>query len=304
MNALLHDNLAGIRQIKTFVREREEHARFNATSRQLAEATLVVMKAWALYSPAMDFLAALGLVIVAGFGATAVLHGRMDIGQYVQFLMLVPFLYDPIGRLHQLNQLFQAGRAAGERVFEIMDEKAEPGAQGDQEHDGQPVLGEVEFRNVSFSYDADVPVLRGIRLHAHPGDTVALVGQTGAGKSTLVNLLTRFYEYGEGEILIDGRPLRDLPRDVLRTAVGMVTQESFLFNGSIRENLRLGEDGCDRRGDDGGAGGGECGGVCGGDAERARQRRGGAGHQAERGGEAAGLHRPGLAEGSANPGTG
>jgi ABC-type multidrug transport system fused ATPase/permease subunit len=157
--------------------------------------------------------------------------------------MLVQFLYNPLGRLHQLNQLFQAGRAAGERVFEIMDEEPEPGEAGDDDLAGEPVLGEVEFRNVSFSYDAAVPVLRGIRLHAQPGETVALVGQTGAGKSTLVNLLTRFYEYDTGEILIDGRSLRDFSKNVLRNAVGMVTQESFLFNGTIRENLRLGKPG-------------------------------------------------------------
>jgi ABC-type multidrug transport system fused ATPase/permease subunit len=241
MNALLHDNLAGIRQIKTFVREREEHTRFNAVSDQLRVATLVVMKAWALYNPSMAFLAAVGSVLVAGFGANEVLHGRLNLGQYTEFLMLVSFLYDPIGRLHQLNQLFQAGRAAGERVFEIMDERPEPGESGENEPEGAPVLGEVEFRNVSFSYDEALPVLRGIRLHAHPGDTVALVGQTGAGKSTLVNLLTRFYEYDSGKILLDGRELRDLPKNALRKAVGMVTQESFLFNGTIRENLRLGK---------------------------------------------------------------
>jgi ATP-binding cassette subfamily B protein len=229
MNALLHDNLAGIRQIKTFVREGEEHGRFNAASRQMAEATLVVMKAWALYSPTMDFL------------ANAVLHGRIDVGHYVQFLMLVPFLYDPIGKLHQLNQLFQAGRAAGERVFEIMDETPEAGDVGREEPDLGPVLGEVEFRNVGFAYDESLPVLKGIRLHALPGETVALVGQTGAGKSTLVNLLTRFYEYDTGEILVDGHPLREMPKNGLRRAVGMVTQESFLFNGSIRDNLRLGK---------------------------------------------------------------
>jgi ATP-binding cassette subfamily B protein len=241
MNALLHDNLAGIRQIKTFVREREEHGHFNETSRKMAEATLVVMRAWAMYSPAMDLLAALGLVLVAGFGANAVLQGRLDVGHYVQFLMLAPFLYDPIGRLHQLNQLFQSGRAAGERVFEIMDEEREPGDVGVIDTEPAAVLGEVEFRNISFAYDEALPVLKGIRLHAQPGDTVALVGQTGAGKSTLVNLLTRFYEYDDGEILVDGRPLREISKDALRRAVGMVTQESFLFNGSIRENLRLGK---------------------------------------------------------------
>ena len=241
MNALLHDNLAGIRQIKTFVREREEHAHFNAVSDQLRKATLVVMKVWALYQPSMGFFAAAGSILVAGFGASAVLHGRLDMGHYVQFLLQVPFLYDPIGRLHQLNQLFQAGRAAGERVFEIMDEQPEPGRAASEGVEDEPVLGEVEFRNVSFAYDASLPVLRTIRLHAQPGETVALVGQTGAGKSTLVNLLTRFYEYDTGEILVDGRELRDMPKDVLRRAVGMVTQESFLFNGTIRENLRLGK---------------------------------------------------------------
>ena len=113
MNALLHDNLAGIRQIKTFVREREEHARFNAVSDQLREATLVVMRTWALYTPSMGFLAAAGVVLVAGFGASTALHGQMDVRHYVWFLTTVPFLYEPIGKLHQLNQLFQAGRAAG-----------------------------------------------------------------------------------------------------------------------------------------------------------------------------------------------
>jgi ABC-type multidrug transport system fused ATPase/permease subunit len=124
-----------------------------------------------------------------------------------------------------------------------MDEKPEPGEAEVDGFEDDPILGEVEFRNVSFSYDEAIPVLRGIRIHAQPGETIALVGQTGAGKSTLVNLLTRFYEYDEGEILVDGRPLRDLPRNVLRKAVGMVTQESFLFNGTIRENLRLGKPG-------------------------------------------------------------
>ncbi len=218
---------------------------------QLGQATLVVMKAWALYSPAMDFLAAAGLVLVAGFGAKAVLGGRLDMGHYVQFLLQVPFMYDPIGRLHQLNQLFQAGRAAGERVFEIMDEQPEPGDATAGEPDAAPVLGEVEFRNVSFSYDEALPVLRGIRLHAQPGETVALVGQTGAGKSTLVNLLTRFYEYDTGEILIDGRPLREMPKDALRKAVGHGDAGEFSIQRDDPRESAPGETGRDRRGDAG-----------------------------------------------------
>ena len=128
MNALLHDNLAGVRQIKSFVREREEHARFNRVSDQLRHATLVVMRVWAIYSPSMSMFEAIGALLVLGFGGHAVLTGTMQIGDLVAFLMLTAFLYDPISRLHQLNQLVQAGRAAGERVFEILDEPVEPGS--------------------------------------------------------------------------------------------------------------------------------------------------------------------------------
>jgi ABC-type multidrug transport system fused ATPase/permease subunit len=239
MNALLHDNLAGIRQIKTYVREREEHNRFNGASDALREATLTIMRVWAIYNPSMSFLGACGAVIVVGFGGRAVLRGEMSVGDLVAFLWLVGALYDPIGKLHSLNQLFQAGRAAGERVFEILDTPAEPGR---VEHDEKvDVAGEVVFQDISFAYSEELPVLHHINLHAQPGETIALVGHTGAGKSTLVHLLTRFYEFDSGDILIDGKPLRDYSKSALRSAVGMVTQESFLFNGSIRDNLRLGK---------------------------------------------------------------
>jgi ABC-type multidrug transport system fused ATPase/permease subunit len=239
MNALLHDNLAGIRQIKTYVREREEHARFNTVSNQLREATLVVMRAWAIYSPSMAFFAACGSVLAVGFGGKAVLEGRMSIGDLAGFLLLAGFLYEPISRLHSLNQMIQSGRAAGERIFEILDTPAEPDEAAARDEPA-PLAGDVRFVDVGFSYGEGIPVLHHISLHARPGETVALVGPTGAGKSTLVHLLTRFYEHDTGEILLDGQPIRDLPKGTLRTAIGMVTQESFLFNGTVRDNLRLG----------------------------------------------------------------
>lgn len=239
MNALLHDNLAGIRQIKTYVREREEHARFNSVSNQLREATLIIMRAWAIYSPSMTFFAACGSVLVLGFGGKAVLDGTMSVGNLAGFLMLAGFLYEPISRLHSLNQMIQSGRAAGERIFEILDEPIERDEGVERDEPGD-FSGDVRFVDVGFSYDETLPVLHHISLHARPGETVALVGHTGAGKSTLVHLLTRFYEHDAGDIFIDGRSILELPKSALRSAIGMVTQESFLFNGSVRDNLRLG----------------------------------------------------------------
>src|SRR6266853_1812025 len=191
MNALLHDNLSGIRQIKSFAREKEEHARFNRVSDQLRHATLVVMRVWALYSPSMSMFEAIGAVIVLAFGSYSVLSGAMQIGDLVAFLMLTAILYE----------------------------------------------------NVNFSYAEGLPALKNISLHAHPGETVALVGATGAGKSTVASLLPRFYELkeGDGQIFVDGKEIRENGIRALRENIGLVTQESFLFNGSIRENLLMGK---------------------------------------------------------------
>src|SRR5947208_642175 len=150
MNSLLHDNLSGIRQIKSFVREREEHRRFNSVSDQLRHATLVVMRVWALYHPSMILIGSLGIVVTVWVGARIVLSGGMQVGDFVPFLMLTGFLYEPINRLHQLNQLVQAGRAAGERVFEIIDEPIEPG--WDVARETMRVKGDVRFDDVSFNY--------------------------------------------------------------------------------------------------------------------------------------------------------
>jgi ABC-type multidrug transport system fused ATPase/permease subunit len=265
INALLHDNLAGVRQIKSFAREREEHARFNRASDQLRHATLVVMRTWAIYSPSMSMFEAIGALLVLGFGSHDVLTGSLQLGDLVGILMLMAFLYDPISRLHQLNQLVQAGRAAGERVFEILDEDAEPGVKakvksvaepdrfsrlkrGDTREavsfpykPAQPIIGDIRYDDVSFSYTDGLSALRHISFHALPGTTTALVGATGAGKSTLVNLLVRFYEFDSGQIYVDDKPIRDYDLRSLREAIGVVTQESFLFNGSIRENLLMGK---------------------------------------------------------------
>jgi ABC-type multidrug transport system fused ATPase/permease subunit len=239
MNSLLLDNLQGIRQIKSYAREETELERFSAAARLVGETQLVIMRTWSWYSSSMTFFAALGSAIVLYVGGSDVLHGTMKFGELVTFLLYVGMFYEPVGRLHQINQLYQSGRAANERVTEILDAATEnygpPGA--------SPVAraqGRVEYRRVSFAYRPDVPALRDLDLAVEPGQCVALVGPTGAGKSTLVSLLSRFYEATSGEILLDGRNVAAIPLAELREQIGVVSQETFLFNGTILDNLRFG----------------------------------------------------------------
>ena len=239
LNSLLHDNVSGMRQIKAYAMEQEEHGRFNTTSSALRDATLHLMKVWSFYRPSMSFLKDLGTILVLWFGAQALMEGRIGKGDLVAFLILVRYFYEPIEQLHSLNQLIQGGRAAGERVFDILDAEEEHGID-----DGQAlthVRGHIRYDNVGFSYTGKLPTVHGISIDAQPGQTIALVGPTGAGKSTLINLLTRFYEYDEGEVTIDGTPVKSISKSSLRKHIGYVTQESFLFNGSVRDNLIIGK---------------------------------------------------------------
>lgn len=243
LNSLLHDNLDGIRQIKTYTSEKRELIRFNAASNALRQATLIVMRYWAIYNPTMSFLGNTGMIIILAIGGTRVLHGEMEIGALTAFLLLARYLYEPIGRLHSLNQLLQAGRAASERVFSILDAPVEPGylERSDLAVSEAILSGDVRYESVDFHYQNDLPVLHDIALHAKPGEMIALVGPTGAGKTSLVHLLSRFYEVTSGEIFLDNRPIRSIPLSTLRHAIAMVTQESFLFNGTTADNLLIGK---------------------------------------------------------------
>lgn len=238
MNSLLHDNVAGMRQIKAYAMEKEELSRFNGASETLKQASLHVMRIWAMYRPGMHFLTSFGMVLVLWVGAKGLMEGRIEKGDLAAFLLLLKFFYDPIEQLHQLNQIIQGGRAAGERVFDILD--TEPETDTTEGRKLTEIKGHVKYEDVGFSYGGKIPTVHGIRLEAQPGQTIALVGPTGAGKSTLINLLTRFYEYDEGVITIDGAPVHELNKAWLRSSIGYVTQESFLFNGTVRENLVIG----------------------------------------------------------------
>jgi len=239
MNALLMDDLQGIREIKAFGRQDFENRRFAGAADNLRQATLRVMRAWAWYGPAMQFTGYLGVGLVLWFGGAEVLAGRLQVGELVAFMLYAGmFFYEPIGRLHGLNQMLQSARAAAARVFDILDAPPEPEERSERLR--EPVRGEVVYERVAFAYQPDRPVLRDINLRARPGQMIALVGPTGAGKSTLLQLLPAFYEPSSGRITIDGQDIRRVSLESLRRNISLVSQEPFLFNGTIRENILYG----------------------------------------------------------------
>jgi ABC-type multidrug transport system fused ATPase/permease subunit len=240
MNALLMDNLQGIRQIKLFGRETHEGSRFAQRADALRKGTLTVMKAWAGYNPAMQFASALGTVLVLWLGGRKVIEGAMTPGALVEFLLFLGMFYAPLNVLHQLNQMSQSARAAGERVFDILDAPAEAATSSSAPEPTHRLRGEVSFEGVSAAYEGRPEALKDIHLQVRAGQTIALVGPTGAGKSTLVNLLPRFYPIAGGRITVDGQPLESIPLGFLRSQIAVVSQEPFLFNGTIRENILYG----------------------------------------------------------------
>jgi ABC-type multidrug transport system fused ATPase/permease subunit len=242
MNSLLMDNLSGIAQIKSFVREKSEWHHFREKSGELRSASLRVMRSWAIYNPAMTFFASTGTVLVLFVGGREVLDPASGFKYFnlVEYMVAVGFLYDPINRLHQLNQLFQSGRAASERVFGILDTPGETEPENPVSLPRTQGARRVVFKDVNFEYEDGQQVLHRLNLTAEPGQTIALVGPTGAGKSTLVGLIPRFYGKYQGEVFIDGLDNRQVPLQELRREIGVVSQEPFLFNDTIRRNITFG----------------------------------------------------------------
>ena len=239
LNALLLDDLQGIREIKAYGREDFEDQRFAHAAEKVRQTSLRVMRAWAWYGPAMHFIGYFGIGLVLWVGGAEVLAGRLQVGQLVAFMLYAGmFFYEPIGRLHGLNQMLQSARAAAARIFDILDAPVE---RIDRPRRlPEPVRGHVRYEEVWFQYRPDRVVLRDISFEAQPGQMVALVGPTGAGKTTLVHLLLAFYEPTRGRILIDGQDIREVALDSLRRQIAIVRQEPFLFNGTVRENILYG----------------------------------------------------------------
>lgn len=237
LNSLLHDNIAGIRQIKAYTVEPQELERFDDKSRKVQRTHMRVVKANAAIWPFVSLVAESGIVLTIAFGAHWIITGATTTGTLFAVLMAWAYLYDPISRVDPMTRMFTAGIVSGKRVFSILDLTDEPNlTEGARPAE---LRGHVQFQQVAFSYAEKAPTVSGISLEAQPGQTIALVGPTGAGKSTLLNLLTRFYEPDAGRILLDGNDAQSLSKEWLRDHIGYVTQESFLFNASIRENLLL-----------------------------------------------------------------
>src|SRR5690606_18412695 len=237
LNAILHDNISGIRQIKAYAAETAELGRFNRYSEALRRATLRMMKWWAIYSPTMSFVRMTGYVFALAFGGRAVMQGELQPADFTAFFLSLSLFYEPIDRLNGLNQMILSGRAAADRVFEILDSEEETNATTGAELPDR-IQGHVRFDRLSFAY-GEQPTLHEVDLEAKPGESVGLLGSTVAGKSSVLWILTRFYERSAGSVTIDGVDIASLSKESLRERLGYVTQEPFLFNGTVRENLAL-----------------------------------------------------------------
>ncbi len=242
ITATLQENITGVRVVRAFAREDHEIARFGEVNRGYLEKALRAARLWAFYFPLVNFLTAAGTALVLWYGGREVIAGRLTPGSFVAFNSYLMMLVMPLRMLGWLVNLSQRAGASGQRVFELLDTRPEiedlPGAR-----ELGPIRGEVVFDNVSFSYeggDGQRPALRNIDLVARPGETVALLGATGSGKTTITNLVPRFYDPTEGRILVDGTDIREVTLDSLRRQIGIVLQDTFLFSASLRENIAFG----------------------------------------------------------------
>lgn len=241
LTTALQENIVGVRLVKTFAREGLERARVAREARSLSNLNLEAARISAFYSPLLDFLTAVGATTVFLFGGWQVMHGTLKLGQLVQFNLLLFQLINPVRSLGSMLNTTQNAVASGARIFEILDMPAEV----QNAPDAVPlteVEGDVRFENVGFQYTPeDAPVLQGITLHVKPGETVAILGATGSGKSTILQLLPRFYDPTEGHLFLDGHDLRTVTLESLRANIGIVAQESFLFSESLRANIAYGK---------------------------------------------------------------
>ena len=240
LNTLLQENLAGIKVIKAFTREAQEQAKFREAADRLLAQQITVARVFTFLFPFIFLIANLGQASTLYFGGRQIIGGTLTIGEWQEFSLYLIYLFLPIAQFGLIiTQLGQAAASAG-RIFEILDAKSDvtdkPGAQS-----LPSLLGRIKFENVTFRYfGSGEPVLRGVTFETTPGQTVALLGMTGSGKTSIINVIPRFYDVTEGRVLIDGHDVRDVTLDSLRSQIGIVLQETTLFSGTIRDNIAFG----------------------------------------------------------------
>ena len=239
VTATLAEDIAGMRIVQAFTREQRNIRQFQEVTEQYREANMRTVVLNALYFPYVDLISSLALAIVLGYGGHLYFGGDMTLGTLFAFLLYVQNFFDPVQQLSQLYNTFLSATAALDKIMDVLDEEPQvvdkPGAPT-----LPPVEGNVHFDHVRFGYGSGPEVLHGLDLDVEAGTTVALVGHTGAGKSTIAKLLARFYDPREGRITIDGTDLRDVTQESLRRQLGIVPQEGFLFAGTVTENIAFG----------------------------------------------------------------
>jgi len=239
VTAKLEEGISGVRVVKSFSRENTNIKNFDKTNEENLSANMQSVKIWSFYNSIIEVLSSVGICIVIWHGGVQIMGEKLTRGELLAFLSYVRMLYWPVRQLSQIYTTMQSAMAASERIFEIMDTSSKV-IESHNAVELPTIVGHVSYENVSFGYEDGKYVLNNISLIAEPGQTIAIVGPTGAGKSTIVNLLVRLYDPQEGAILIDGHNIRDVSLKSLRSQMGMVLQDSFLFSGSVKENIRYG----------------------------------------------------------------
>jgi ABC-type multidrug transport system fused ATPase/permease subunit len=239
VTAYLQETLSGVRVVRAFGQEHRHRSRFAELNDEHREANMKTVQLNAAYFPSVELLSAVATAAILLYGGNQVLDGEATIGVLASFVFYLQSFFDPIQSLSQLYTTYQAGMAALDKIFELLDEEPDIADRPDA-IELPRVRGEIEFDDVTFSYDGGEPAISELSLHVPPGQTVALVGATGAGKSTLAKLVARFYDPDSGRVLVEGYDLRDVTERSLRSQLGIVPQEGFLFSGTIRDNIAFG----------------------------------------------------------------